>query len=38
LKLSTVGGAKVKADVIASHTPNMAHQVTEGNLVSGGEH
>jgi hypothetical protein len=26
LKLSTVGGAKVKANVIASHATNMAHQ------------
>jgi hypothetical protein len=38
LKLSTVGGAKVKADVIASHAPNMAHQALNGNPVSGGEH
>jgi len=38
LKLSTVGGAKVKADVIASHTQNAAHQAADGNLVSGGEH
>jgi hypothetical protein len=37
LKLSTVGGAKVKADVIASHAPNMAHQAFNGNSVSGGE-
>jgi len=38
LKLSTVGGAKVKADIIASHAPNMAHQTAFGNPVSGGEH
>lgn len=38
LKLSTVGGAKVKADVIASHAPNMAHHVADGNLLSGAEH
>ena len=38
LKLSTVGGAKVKADVIASHAGDVAHQADDGNLVSGGEH
>jgi len=38
LKFSTVGGAKVKADVIASHAPSMAHQAALGNLMSGGEH
>ena len=38
LKLSTVGGAKVKADVMASHASNMAHHVADGNLLSGGEH
>jgi hypothetical protein len=38
LKFSTVGGAKVKADVIASHALNVAHQAAIGNLVSGGEH
>jgi hypothetical protein len=38
LKLSTVGGAKVKANIIASHAPNMAHQALNGNPVSGGEH
>ena len=38
LKLGTVGGAKVKADVIASHARNMAHTIEDGNLVSGGEH
>lgn len=38
LKLSTVGGAKVKADVIASHALNMACYVADGNLLSGGEH
>jgi len=37
LKFSTVGGAKVKANVIASHAPNMAHQDALGILVSGGE-
>jgi len=38
LKLSTVGGAKVKANVIASHAPNMAQKTLNGNPVSGGEH
>ena len=38
LKLSTVGGAKVKANVIASHAPNMEDQALNGNPVSGGEH
>jgi len=38
LKLSTVGGAKVEADVIASHTPNIARQALNGNPMSGGEH
>ncbi len=38
LKLSTIGGAKIKADVIASHAPNMAHHIADGNLLSGGEH
>ena len=38
LKFSTVGGAKVKAAVIASHAPNMARQAINGNPMSGGEH
>ena len=38
LKLRSVGGAKVKADVIASHTRNMPHQRNIGNLMSGGQH
>lgn len=38
LKLSTVGGAKVKADVGTSHARNVAHQAADGNPVSGGEH
>lgn len=38
LKFSSVGGAKIPADVIASHAPGMAHQAALGNLVSGGEH
>ena len=38
LKFSTVGGAKIKADVRASHAPNIAHQNDIGNLMSGGEH
>jgi len=38
LKRSTVGGAKVKADVIASHAPNMSHHVADGNHLSGGKH
>jgi len=37
LKLSAVGGAKAKADVIASHAENIARQAALGNLVSGGE-
>jgi len=37
LKLSTVGGAKAKADVIASHAPSTAYQTDLGNLMSGGE-
>ena len=38
LKLGTGGGAKVKADVGASHPPNMAHQINVGNLTSDGQH
>jgi len=38
LKFRTVGGAKVKADVIASHAPNMARQAINENPVSGEEH
>ncbi len=38
LKFSTVGGAKVKADVITSHTPNIARQSALGNPTSGVEH
>src|SRR5680860_261967 len=38
LKLRTVGGAKVQANVITSHAPYMAHQVRNGNPMSGGEH
>jgi len=38
LKLSTFGGAKEKADVIASHQMGMARQRALGNLMSGGEH
>lgn len=38
LKLRTVGGAKVKADVIASHASNMAHHSANENHLSGGEH
>ena len=37
-KLSTVGGAKVKADVGASHARNVAHQAPDGNPMSGVEH
>jgi len=29
-KLSTVDGAKIKADIIVSHAPNMAHLVADG--------
>lgn len=38
LKLNTVGGAKVKADVITSHTTNIARQTDLGNPTSGVEH
>ena len=38
LKLSAVGGAQVKADVGASHLPNMPQPVTVGNPMSGVEH
>ena len=38
LKLSTGGGAKVKADVITSHAPSITHPADDGNLMSGGEH
>ena len=38
LKLSAVGGAKVKADVGASHPQTMPHQVAVGNPMSGAEH
>lgn len=37
-KLSAVGGAKVKADIGASHAQSMTHPETVGNLTSGGEH
>ena len=37
-ELRTVGGAKIKADVIASHDPIVTHLFTVGNLPSGGEH
>ena len=38
LKLCAVGGAKIKADVGASHVKCMTHTGTVGNLASGGEH
>ena len=38
LKLSTVGGAKVKADAGASHPPTMPRQSKIGNPTSGAEH
>jgi hypothetical protein len=38
LKLRSLGGAKAKADVIASHATNIAHRVVVGNRPSGGEH
>lgn len=38
LKLRSLGGAKVKADVIASHATNIAQRVAVGNRPSGGEH
>ena len=38
LKLSAVGGAKVQADVRASHPPTMPHQGDVGNPMSGAEH
>lgn len=37
-KLSAVGGAKVKADVGASHPPSMSRLSGTGNPMSGGEH
>jgi len=38
LKLSAVGGAKVKADVGTSHPPIMPRRSSVGNPMSGGEH
>ena len=38
LKLRTVCGAKIKANVIASHAPNMTDDNASGNLMSGVEH
>jgi len=38
LKLGAVGGAKVKADVGASHPPTMAQWDVHGNPMSGAEH
>ena len=38
LKLGTVSGAKVKADVITAHIPNIARQSALGNPMSGVEH
>jgi hypothetical protein len=38
LKLSAVGGAKVKADVGASHPPTMPQSGAVRNPMSGGEH
>ncbi len=38
LKLRSVGGDEVKADVIASHVTNIAHRADIGNLLSGGEY
>lgn len=38
LKLGAIGGAKVQADVEASHAPNIAYQAVSGNPLSGGEH
>ena len=38
LKLRTVGGPKVKANVITSHVPKMTNLITYGNTLSGGEH
>ena len=37
-KFGAVGGAKIKADVGASHPPTMPQQAAHGNLVSGWEH
>ncbi len=37
-KLGAIGGAKLKADVEASHAPNIAYQAAYRNLMSGGEH
>ena len=38
LKLSAVGGAKVKADIGSSHPPFIPHLSGTGNPTSGGEH
>ncbi|TVS00103.1 MAG: hypothetical protein EA407_15095, partial [Rhodobacteraceae bacterium] len=38
LKFGTVGGAKVEADVITSHTPNIAQQSALGHPMSGVKH
>ena len=38
LEFGSIGGAKIKADVGASHHPDMARQSGLGNLVSGVEH
>lgn len=38
LKFSTVGGAKVNADIIKSHAQNLALQALNGNPMSGGQH
>jgi hypothetical protein len=38
LKLCAVGGAKIKANVGASHAPTVTYPTAVGNLLSGGEH
>jgi len=38
LKLRSVGGAQIQADVIASHAANMTRTITKGNRPLGGEH
>src|SRR5680860_360626 len=38
LKLRSVGGAQIQADVIASHAASMTRMITKGNRPLGGEH
>jgi hypothetical protein len=38
LKLRSVGGAQIQANVIASHAADMTRRITKGNRPLGGEH